>query len=63
MERIKGSRHNTLVNIVNEYMGSQWALFMPTVVKAPLLTHVFVYNVHKGVMAGPFDWLLTNSNV
>ena len=30
MERIKGSRHNTLVNIVNEYMGSQWALFMPT---------------------------------
>ena len=21
---------NTLVSIVNEYMGSQWALFMPT---------------------------------
>ena len=34
MERIKGSRHNTLVNIVNEYMGSQWALFMPTLVNA-----------------------------
>ena len=32
MERIKGSRHNTLVNIVNEYMGSQWALFRPTLV-------------------------------
>jgi hypothetical protein len=22
---------NTLVSIVNEYMGSQWALFMPNV--------------------------------
>lgn len=29
----------------------------------PLRTHVFVYNVHKGVMVKPFDWLLTNSNV
>ena len=31
MERIKGSRHNTLVNIVNEYMGSQSVLCNPTV--------------------------------
>jgi len=31
MERIKGCTHNTLVKITNEYMGSQWALFMPTV--------------------------------
>jgi len=30
MERIKGCTHNTLVKITNEYMGSQWALFMPT---------------------------------
>ena len=40
MERIKGSRHNTLVNIVNEYMGSQWALFNARVVL-------------KGVYKGP----------
>ena len=33
------------------------------VVKVPLRTHVFVYNVHKGVMVKPFNWLLTNSNV
>ena len=38
MERIKGSRHNTLVNIVNEYMGSQWAIFMPTVVFTGVFT-------------------------
>jgi len=31
MGRIKGLLHNTLVDIANEYMGSQWALFMPTV--------------------------------
>jgi len=28
----KGVLHNTLVDIANEYMGSQWALFMPTLV-------------------------------
>ena len=33
------------------------------VVKVPLRTHVFVYNVQKGVMVKPFNWLLTNSNV
>ena len=26
---------NTLVSIVNEYMGSQWALFMPREYDAP----------------------------
>ena len=40
MERIKGSRHNTLVNIVNEYMDSQWALFMPTL--------AIIYNAKGG---------------
>lgn len=34
MERIKGCTHNTLLKITNEYMGSQWALFMATLVVA-----------------------------
>ena len=29
---MKGFHYNTLVINVNEYMGSQWALFVPTVV-------------------------------
>jgi len=49
MERIKGCTHNTLVKITNEYMGSQWALFMPSDVYAPLRTLVDRPIVHKGV--------------
>ena len=45
MERIKGCTHNTLVKITNEYMGSQWALFMPTVVYT---------DIHKG---SPCGWI------
>ena len=37
--------HNTLGNITNEYMGSQWALFMPT--------HGSVYP-HPMFESGPF---------
>lgn len=44
MERIKGCTHNTLVKITNEYMGSQWALFMPTVVLTFPNTHLFANN-------------------
>jgi hypothetical protein len=29
---------NTLVDFANEYMGSQWAVFIPSVVKGPLRT-------------------------
>ena len=42
--RNKGFRHNTLVNITDEYMGSHSVLFVPTVVavyelKGPPCTH------------------------
>ena len=30
MEPIKGFHHNTLVNIVKEYMGSQWVIYNAT---------------------------------
>jgi hypothetical protein len=45
--------HNTLVNITNEYMGFQSALYNPTVVKEPLKALVNEWFVHKGVYHNP----------
>jgi len=53
MERIKGCTHNTLVKITNEYMGSQWALFMPSVVYCPLQTLVNIILYAHGFMEKP----------
>jgi hypothetical protein len=44
---------NTLVDFANEYMGSQWAVFTPTVVKEPLKALVNEWFVHKGVYHNP----------
>ena len=44
---------NTLVSIVNEYMGSQWALFMPSVVHDPPRALVNKRFVYKGVKDNP----------
>ena len=53
MERIKGCTHNTLVKITNEYMGSQWALFMPSVQYDSLQAHANGQGESKGVMEEP----------
>ena len=39
---------NTLVSIVNEYMGSQWALFMPTVVNS--LQSILFFEASKAII-------------
>jgi len=44
---------NTLVSIVNEYMGSQAVLFVPSVVKGPLRTLVDSQIMYKGVSENP----------
>ena len=49
---------NTLVSIVNEYMGSQWALFMPTLQYGPLQALVNRVVEHKGVMENPWIYAI-----
>ena len=42
---------NTLVSIVNKYMGSQWALFMPSV--------VVVYEHNEALVYTDFEWRIS----